>query len=634
MKKIYLATFVFMFLLVSFWVTAEETRNNPVAVSPGSETEVVTVWQNCPTFSWSAVDQAASYQLAIFESPDGKIAPYENMVIMATPVVSKQIAGPALSWTLPSGEKLKTGSQYAWYVQALDANGNALGSWSSGRIFQVEQEVRFAGVAEKLESILKSYGVKDDTITNVLDDMKSEVQEVVVNNTPGISGVKGTENSSNTFYGYYAGASTTGTQNAFFGAYAGNDNTTGYYNTFLGDRAGQYNTSGVENTFVGMYAGRNNDDAHYNTFVGTGAGYTNANGTRNSFFGYRAGYYTTGSYNTFLGYYAGRNNTASYNTFLGDSAGYSNTSAECNTFLGYYAGRLNTTGNHNTFLGYDAGHLNTTGYNNTIIGDSAGDTNSTGYNNTALGTSAGYTNSTGTGNIFLGYNAGYYETGSNKLYIENSNSASPLIYGEFNNNIVTVNGKLGVGTSTPDYPMELETTGENAAFVTTRTDGAKNFMSATDSYAQFGAASNHPVRIMVNSTWKMMVNTDGSLSMYNGASCTTGGVWTDASSRALKENIENLSTGEAMETLTKLNPVKYNYKVDKTDKHVGFIAEDVPDLVAASDRKGLSPMDVTAVLTKVVQELQKENQEQKNLNQEYRKIISELQERITKLEKN
>ena len=60
-----------------------------------------------------------------------------------------------------------------------------------------------------------------------------------------------------------------------------------------------------------------------------------------------------------------------------------------------------------------------------------------------------------------------------------------------------------------------------------------------------------------------------------------------------------------METLAELEPVKYRYKADKTDAHVGFIAEDVPDLVATKDRKGMSPMDVTAVLTKVVQEQQK-----------------------------
>jgi acetolactate synthase small subunit len=38
---------------------------------------------------------------------------------------------------------------------------------------------------------------------------------------------------------------------------------------------------------------------------------------------------------------------------------------------------------------------------------------------------------------------------------------------------------------------------------------------------------------------------------------------------------------------------------------VGFIAEDVPDLVATTDRKGLSAMDIVAVLTKAVKEQQK-----------------------------
>ena len=37
----------------------------------------------------------------------------------------------------------------------------------------------------------------------------------------------------------------------------------------------------------------------------------------------------------------------------------------------------------------------------------------------------------------------------------------------------------------------------------------------------------------------------------------------------------------------------------------GFIAEDVPELLANKDRNGLSPMDIVAVLTKVVQEQQK-----------------------------
>jgi hypothetical protein len=81
-----------------------------------------------------------------------------------------------------------------------------------------------------------------------------------------------------------------------------------------------------------------------------------------------------------------------------------------------------------------------------------------------------------------------------------------------------------------------------------------------------------------------------------------GGTWTDASSRELKDNIVSLTSEDAAKALAELNPVRYNYKVTPDEGHVGFIAEDVPELVAMKDRKGLSPMDIVAVLTKAVQE--------------------------------
>jgi hypothetical protein len=59
---------------------------------------------------------------------------------------------------------------------------------------------------------------------------------------------------------------------------------------------------------------------------------------------------------------------------------------------------------------------------------------------------------------------------------------------------------------------------------------------------------------------------------------------------------------------------------------VGFIAEDVPELVAQNDRKSLSTLDIVGVLTKVVQEQQKSIKEQQ-------KIISDLNKRIAELEK-
>jgi hypothetical protein len=181
------------------------------------------------------------------------------------------------------------------------------------------------------------------------------------------------------------------------------------------------------------------------------------------------------------------------------------------------------------------------------------------------------------------------------------------------------NGRVGFGTGSPAYAMELERTGENAAFVLQRTSGATNYINATASYGNFGTVSNHPLRLAVNSVWRMRLNANNSLTMANGATCTAGGSWVDSSSREVKENISSLSTEEAMDTLEDLVPVKFNYKVDKQEKHVGFIAEDVPELVATNNRKGMSPMDVVAVLTKVVKEQQD--------------TIAQLQERISELER-
>jgi hypothetical protein len=51
--------------------------------------------------------------------------------------------------------------------------------------------------------------------------------------------------------------------------------------------------------------------------------------------------------------------------------------------------------------------------------------------------------SNGSGNVFLGYQAGYNETGSNKLYIANSSTSTPMIYGDF------TSGNVGIGTNNP-----------------------------------------------------------------------------------------------------------------------------------------------------------------------------------------
>jgi hypothetical protein len=581
-------------LLGFLFVGGTAAQIAPVAVSPGSDRGVAVVGQACPTFSWTAVDWASGYRVAVFEALGVQIPSYEEMAAGMAPVLSKEIAGKALAWTPSAEEQLIAGNLYVWYVQAADASGQ--GAWSKGKAFIVETGNLFAEAEDGLRKALEDKGVREDVISGVLKETRIEGKGVLagkVESKPqGRVGALGSEGPNNVLYGTNAGYSlTTGALNTFVGLWAGYANTTAWYNSFVGYAAGSANTIGQGNSFYGYGAGDANTTGNYNSSFGMNSGAGNTWGSYNSCFGYQSGLRTEGGL---------------YNTFLGSLSGRENTSGSSNTFVGYYSGYSNTTASSNTFVGSMAGRSNTTGSNN----------------------------------VFLGYQAGYNETGSGKLYIANSATSTPLVYGDFSSGVLGVNGWLGVGTQAPAYPMEVKTSGRNSVLVVQRPDGALNFMNASTAYGQFGTGNAYPVRILVNSAWRMSLNLDNSLTMVNGASCTAGGVWTDASSRELKENIKDLSVAEAEEALRDLVPVKYNYKVDKAERHVGFIAEDVPELVASKDRKTMSPMNVVGVLTKVMQELDKKLGEQQKviLEQqkglaEQKKTISELKDEVSKLKR-
>jgi hypothetical protein len=80
-----------------------------------------------------------------------------------------------------------------------------------------------------------------------------------------------------------------------------------------------------------------------------------------------------------------------------------------------------------------------------------------------------------------------------------------------------------------------------------------------------------------------------------------------SSSRDFKENITDISCEDALKMITKLRPVKYDYKNRKDFRQIlGFIAEEMPVELASKDYKAISPMEMIPVLTKVLQRQQEQ----------------------------
>jgi len=163
-------------------------------------------------------------------------------------------------------------------------------------------------------------------------------------------------------------------------------------------------------------------------------------GNWNNFLGMETGANNNGYYNTFIGHISGQDNNGNNNTFVGAQSGSSSRGAD-NVFIGYSSGR-DAAGGNNCFVGTYSGSYSATGSGNTLIGNGSARGVSAGSytNNTFLGYETGRNITSGSGNVFLGYQAGYNEAGSNKLYIDNSDTSSPLIYGDFNLDALTVNG--------------------------------------------------------------------------------------------------------------------------------------------------------------------------------------------------
>lgn len=368
-----------------------------------------------------------------------------------------------------------------------------------------------------------------------------------------------------------AGFSTTnGNFNIFIGTTSGFSNTTGNNNVFVGHETGENaSTSSSENVFIGSGAG-NDADIDDGVFIGFNAGnvYDQAGGV---IVGHEAGDAATSSVgltavgnsaagalitsdfhtavgfealdalqtndgSTVVGYQAGGAATgaAGFSAF-GYQAGLSTTTGDDNSFFGSISGLLNTTGSANSFFGKEAGASNISGSANALFGRESGK-NLTGGNNTFLGYRTGLNSVAVDGCVLVGNQAGTNNTVSNVLYIDNTSTASPLIWGDFANDRIVISGN----------------------------------------------ASDNP----------------NDRTFYVNGSAGGDGAWNNDSDRKLKKNIEPINN--ALSKVMNLQGVEFDWKDNRRARSIGFIANDVakvvPEVVDVGETFSMQTSQLTALL--------------------------------------
>ena len=394
-------------------------------------------------------------------------------------------------------------------------------------------------------------------------------------------------------------------------------NTTGYNNTAIGSAALKANTSGLANTSIGSNSLQSNTTANFVTAVGNHALRYNTTGGNNTAVGSGAlEFNTTGELNSALGYDALKNNTTgSRNTSTGVNALVDNTTGSENTATGFSALLRNTTGSRNTATGQYALALNTTGDDNTAFGHSALYPNTTGYKNTAVGQGALKNNSTGFENSALGEGTlannttGKYNSAFGRESLHNSNG----------DNNTAIGWRAGFQTGSNNTSVGWQagyTAGTNNTAIGSGADFGANLTNATAIGYQANASASNMIRLG-----------NGSVTVIQGAVGFTTG-----SDSRIKKNIVNSTYGLA--TVLKLRPVEYNLTSNDL-KQVGFIAQEVQKLVpevvtgkegdlSKGEILGITYSNLVPVLTKAIQEQQKQIEDQNAKIAAQQKQIEEL----------
>ncbi len=254
---------------------------------------------------------------------------------------------------------------------------------------------------------------------------------------------QGSTSTHSIFIGEYAGYLKGGFSNTFVGRHAGYTNgTPGYGQHGFGHAVAENSTSFYLHAF-GYSAGKESTGDHLHAFGNQAGAYSD--GSYNLFVGDKTGYGVDGSSNVFMGSGAvalfNTNKSIHESVIIGRNAAYYQTEGYNNTYIGdKVASNGEAFGYNNVYIGYRSAIESDMGERNTFVGSCTGENAVTSDENTYLGFEAGNQND-GSGNVFIGNRAGYLESScNNKLYIDNTATSAPLIYGEFDARKLYING--------------------------------------------------------------------------------------------------------------------------------------------------------------------------------------------------
>ena len=514
-----------------------------------------------------------------------------------------------------------------------------------------EEYLRVTRDSTRVNIANQAKGVKGGFAIGSFDNAKGDILSFM-NLTPHNyfighnSGSKITSGLYNSFIGYLSGSlTTTGSSNVFIGNKSGQLNTTGYNNIFIGDNVGISNISGFRNIYIGNESGMNNTKGSDNVYIGLQAGYSNTLGKQNICIGNFSGYSNNSSQNMFIGEYAGEKNTqGTRNSFVGFFAGQNNLTGNQNSYFGQMAGMDNTQ-SYNTFIGYWSGGYNINGANNVFLGYRSG-VGSTGSNNVYLGYQAGE-NNTGSGNILLGYQAGNNSGNkSNVLYIDNSNTANPLIGGDFTGDRVGINLmpssctlEVGgtayiIGNSRFDSYIDVNVSGQAI-----KVAGNEALWSNGTYFSRgYGANYNYfqrPVTIGSSTSPSYTLNVAGTTN-------SSGGYY-NVSDLRWKKNLQPIE--DILSQILKLQGYKFNWRKDEFSEmnfdeqnQFGLIAQDVesvfPELVR-TDINGFKAVAYDKLSVLLIEGMKEQQRVIANVERENNDLQAELEylkERLKRIE--